>query len=144
MLQQCVSLMSIHHASSSCPLLILHASILRPLCFPHVPWRHTFNLCYTCAHYVYTMRNPCSLMSSPNPSSISRLFLILLDSKSFQTALDSITWLPGHVPISWPYVHCKLIIIILIYVQLTLTLAKVRPHSCLITSRVESMVSEHI
>ena len=66
----------------------------------HVPWRHTLNLRCTCAHHVYTMRNPCPLTSSPNPNSISRLFLILLDPKSFQTALDSITWLPGHVPIS--------------------------------------------
>ena len=100
-LQQCVSLMSIHHASTSCPLLILHMSTLRPSCFPHVPWCHTFNLRYTCAHHVYTMRNPCPLMSSPNPNSIFRLFPILLDPKSFQTALDSITWLPGHVPISY-------------------------------------------
>jgi len=88
------------HASSSCPLLILHASTLRLPCFLHVPWRHIFNLRYTCAHHVYTMRNPCPLTSSPNPNSISRLFSILLDPKSFQTALDSITWLPGHVPIS--------------------------------------------
>ena len=58
MLQQCVYLMSIHHASP-----------LRPPCFLHVPWRHTFNLRYTCAHHVYTMRNPCPLMSSPNPNS---------------------------------------------------------------------------
>ena len=106
MLQQCVSLMFIHHASTSCPLLILHAFILRPPCFPHVPWRHTFNLYYTCAHHVYTMKNPCSLTLSPNPNSISRLFLILLDPKSFQTALDSITWLLGHV-LSF---HCRLII----------------------------------
>ena len=69
-LQQCVSLMSIHHASTSCPLLILHASFLRPPCFLYVPWRHTFNLRYTCAHHVYTMRNPCPLTSSPNPNSI--------------------------------------------------------------------------
>ena len=34
------------------------------------------------------MRNPCPLMSSPNPIFISRLFPILLDPKSFQTALD--------------------------------------------------------
>ena len=37
---------------------------------------------------VCTMRNPCPLTSSPNPNSISRLFLILLDPKSFQTTLD--------------------------------------------------------
>ena len=100
-LQQCVSLMSIHYASTSCPLLILHVSTLRPPCFLHVPWHHTFNLRYTCAHHVYIMRNPCLLTSSPNPNSISRLFPILLDPKSFQTALNSITWLPGHVPISY-------------------------------------------
>ena len=88
-LQQYVYLMFIHHAS-----------ILRPPCFLHVPWRHTFNLRYTCAHHVYTMRNPCLLTSSPNPNSISRLFPILLDPKSFQTALDYSTWLSGHVPIS--------------------------------------------
>ena len=77
-----------HHASTSCPLLILHVFSIRPPCFLHVPWRHTFNLHCTCAHHVYTMRNPCPLMSSPNPNSISRLFPILLDPKSFQTALD--------------------------------------------------------
>jgi len=57
MLQQCVYLMSIHHAST-----------LRLPCFLYVPWRHTFNLCCTCAHHVYTMRNPCPLMSSSNPN----------------------------------------------------------------------------
>ena len=72
MLQQCVYLMSIHHTSTS-----------RPPCFLYVLWRHTFNLHCICAHHVYTMRNPCSLMSSPNPNSISRLFPILLDPKSF-------------------------------------------------------------
>ena len=91
-------------------------------------WHHTFNLRCTCAHHVYTMRNPCPLTSSPNPNSISRLLLILLDPKSFQTALDYVTWLPGHVL----SICCRLIIIILIYVQLTLTLAKVCPHSCAI------------
>ena len=64
MLQQCVYLMSIHHASTSCPITHPHVFSLRPLCFLHVSWHHTFNLCYTCAHYVYTMRNPCPLMSS--------------------------------------------------------------------------------
>ena len=98
------------HAASSCPLLIFPTSTLRPPCFLHVPWCHTFNLRYTCAHYVYTMRNLYPLTSSPNPNSISRLFPILLDFKSFQTILDSITWLPGHVPISYPFVRCRLII----------------------------------
>ena len=92
-LQQCVYL-------SSCPLTHPHVFSIRPPCFLHVPWRHTLNLRCTCAHHVYTMRNPCPLMSSPNPNSISRLFPILLDLKSFQTTLDSITWLPGHVPVS--------------------------------------------
>ena len=79
MLQQYVYLMSITHP---------HVFSIRPPCFLHVPWRHIFNLRCTCAHHVYTIRNPCSLMSSPNSNSISRLFPILLDPKSFQTALD--------------------------------------------------------
>ena len=58
------------HAATSCPLLILHVSSIRLPCFLHVPWRHTFNLRCTCAHPVYTMRNPCPLTSSPNPNSI--------------------------------------------------------------------------
>ena len=120
MLQQCVSLMSIHPASTSCLLLILHAFTLRPPCFSHVPWHHTFNLRYTCAHYMYTIRNSCPLMSSPNPNSISRLFPILLDYS---------TWLPDHVL----SICCRLIKYYLIYVQLTLTLAKVCPHSRSIT-----------
>ena len=66
-LQQCVYLMSIHHVS-----------ILRPPYFLHVLWHHTFNLCYTCAHHVYTMRNPCPLTSSLILTP-SRLFPILLD-----------------------------------------------------------------
>ena len=90
-LSPCCYFMSITHP---------HVFSIRPPCFLHVPWRHTFNLRYTCAHHVYTMRNPYPLTSSPNPNSISRLFPILLDPKSFQTALDSITWLPGHMPIS--------------------------------------------
>ena len=108
------------HASTSCPLLIHYASTLRPPCFLHVPWRYTFNLRYTCAHHMYTMRNPCPLTSSPNPNSLSRLFPILLDPKSFQTTLDYSTWLPGHVL----FLRCRLIILLSIYVRLTLTLAK--------------------
>ena len=107
MLQQCVYLMSIHHASTSCPITHPHVFSLRPPCFLHVPWCHTFNLRYTCAHHVYTMRNLCPLTSLLTLTS-SRLFLILLDPKSFQTALDSITWLPGHM-LSYPFVHCRLI-----------------------------------
>ena len=123
------------HASSSCPITHPHVFSLRPPYFLHVPWHHTFNLHCTCAHHVYTMRNPCLLTSSPNPNSISRLLPILLDPKSFQTILDSVTWLPGHV-LSYPFVRCRLIIIILIYIQLTLTLAKVCPHSRLITQGI--------
>jgi len=52
------------HASSSCPITYLHVFPLRLPCFLHVPWRHIFNLRCTCAHHVYTMRNPCSLTSS--------------------------------------------------------------------------------
>ena len=99
MLQQCVYLMSIHHATTSCSITPPHVFSIRLPCFLHVPWCHTFNLCYTCTHYMYIMRNPCPLTSSPNPNSISRLFPILLDSKSFQTVLASVIWLPGHVPI---------------------------------------------
>ena len=107
-LQQYVYLMSIYYVSILCSLTHPHMFSIRPSCFLHVPWCHTFNLRCTCAHHVYTMRNPCPLTSSPNPNSISRLFLILLDPKSFQTALDSITWLPGHV-LSYPFVRCRLI-----------------------------------
>jgi len=82
------------HASSSCPITHSHVFSLRPPCFLHVLWHYTFNLRYTCTYHVYTMRNPCPLTSS-------RLFPILLDPKSFQTTLDSVTWLPGHVPISY-------------------------------------------
>ena len=62
-LQQYVYLMSIHHASTSCPITHPHVFFLRPPCFLHVPWRHTFNLHCTCAYHVYTMRNPCPLTS---------------------------------------------------------------------------------
>ena len=89
MLQQCVYLMSIHHVS-----------ILRLPYFLHMPWHHTFNLRCTCAHHVYTMRNRC-LLTSLLTLTPSRLFLILPDPKSFQTVLASVTWLPGHVPISY-------------------------------------------
>ena len=79
-------------------------------------------------HHVYTMRNSYPLMSLLTLT-LSRLFLILLDPKSFQTALDYFTWLLGHVL----FLRCRLIIILSIYVQLTLTLAKVCLHSRLIT-----------
>jgi len=89
MLQQCVYLMSIHYVST-----------LRLPCFLHVPWHHTFNLRCTCVHHVYTMRNYCPLTSLLTLTP-SRLFPILLDPKFFQTILASVTWLPGHVPISY-------------------------------------------
>ena len=78
--------------------------------------------------HVHTMRNHSPLTSSLTLTP-SRLFPILLDPKSFQTVLASVTWLLGHVF----SIHCRLIIILTIFVQLTLTLAKVCPHSHLIT-----------
>ena len=51
---------SIQPLSPCCYLM----SITHPPCFLDVPWHHTFNLRCTCAHHVYTMRNPCPLMSS--------------------------------------------------------------------------------
>jgi len=107
MLQQYVYLISIHHASTSCPITYPHMFSIRPPCFLHVLWHHTFNLHCTYAHHVYTMRNPCPLMSLLTLTP-SRLFPILLDPKSFQTALDSVTWLPGHVL----SICCRLIITI--------------------------------
>jgi len=88
------------HASSSCSITHPHMFFLRPPCFLHVLWHHTFNLRYTCAHHVYTMRNsyPSTSLLTLTPS---RLFPILLDPKSFQTILASVIWLPGHVPISY-------------------------------------------
>jgi len=98
MLQQCVYLMSIYHASTSCPITHPHVFSLRPPCFLHVSWCHIFNLHYICAHHMYTMRNLCLLMSLLTLTP-SKLFPILLDPKSFQTTLDSVTWLPGYMPI---------------------------------------------
>ena len=98
------------HALSSCPITHPHVFSIRPPCFLHVPWHHTLNLHCTCAHHVYTMRNPCPLTSLLTLTP-SRLFPILLDPKSFQTILDSITWLPGHVL----SIRCRLIIILLSY-----------------------------
>jgi len=123
--------MSIYHASTLYPITHSHVFSLRPPCFLHVPWCHIFNLHYTCTHHMYHMRNLCPLTSSLTLTPF-RLFLILLDPKFFQTILASVTWLPGHMPIFYPFVRYRLIIIILIYVRLTLTLAKVCPHTCLI------------
>ena len=105
-LQQCVYLMSIHHAFTSCPITHSHVFFLRPPYFLHVPWHHTFNLCYTCAHHVYTMRNPCPLTSSLTLTP-SRLFLILLDHSSLcHMTSRSCAYLLS-------LFHCRLIIIIL-------------------------------
>jgi len=73
------------HALSSCPLLIYHVSISRPPCHIYVPWHHTslISIIYAC-----TMCTPWGT-HVPWCHSISRLFPILLDPKSFQTALDS-------------------------------------------------------
>jgi len=75
------------HTLSSCPLLIHHVSTSRPACHIHVPWHHTLNptlnLHHPYMHHVYTMRNYVSWCHS-----FSRLFLILLDPKFFQTTLD--------------------------------------------------------
>jgi len=100
------------HVSASCPITHPHVFSLRPPCFLHVPWRHTFNLCCICTHHVYTMRNPCPLTSSLTLTP-SRLFPILLDPKSFQTVLDFITWLPGHVL----SIRCRLIITTVLYLS---------------------------
>jgi len=32
-----------------------HVFSIRPPCFLHMPWCHTFNLCCTCTHHVYTI-----------------------------------------------------------------------------------------
>ena len=66
-------------------------------------------MCTPCVHH----EEPMSLDVIPNPNS----------------NLDSITWLPGHVL----FLRCRLINYYLIYVRLALTLAKVCPHSRLIT-----------
>ena len=66
------------------------------------------------------MRNHCPLTSFLTLTS-SKLFLILLDHSSLYHML---------------FIHCRLIIILSIYVWLTLTLAKVCPHSRLITQYI--------
>ena len=58
----------------------------------------------------------------------SRLFPILLDPKSFQTALDYITWLPGHVPF-YPYVRCRLIITTVLILTLVRSLSILSYHN---------------
>ena len=70
---------------SSCLLLIYHTFTSRPLCHVHVPWHHTslISVIHAC-----TMCTPWETHVSWCHS-ISRLFLILLDPKSFQTTLNS-------------------------------------------------------
>ena len=80
MLQQYYFCLNVH-VSSSCFITHLHVFSIRPLCFLHVPWCHTFNLHYTCAYHVYTIRNPCPLISFLTLTP-SRLFLILPDRSS--------------------------------------------------------------
>ena len=105
-LQQYVYLMSIHHASTSCPITHPYVFSLRPPCFLHVPWRHTFNLCCTCAHHVYTMKHPCPLTSLLTLTP-SRLFPILLDhSRLYHMTSRSRAYLLS-------LFRCRLIIIIL-------------------------------
>ena len=104
MLQQCVYLMSYYSST----MLLPHVSLLRLLCHIHMPWYHTLNLRCTCTHHMYTMRNHSSLMSLLTLTP-SRFFPILLDPKSFQTVLATVTWLPGHML----SIHCRLIIIYL-------------------------------
>jgi len=123
-LQQCVYLMSYYPST----MLLSHVSLLRPPCHIYISWHHTLNLRCTCVYYMYTMRNSCPLTSSLTLTP-SRLFPILLDPKFFQTVLASVIWLPDHML----SIRCRLIIILTIFVQLTLTLAKVCPHSRLIT-----------
>ena len=104
MLQQCVYLMSYYSST----MLLPHVFLLRSPCHIHVPWCHTLNLHCIYVHHVYTMRNSCPLMLSLTLTP-SRFFPILLDPKSFQTVLATVTWLPGHML----SIHCRLIIIYL-------------------------------
>ena len=69
-------------------LLLIHYTFTsRPPYHVHVLWHHTLYSLSPCIHHVYTMRNPCPL-TSLLILTLSILFLILLDPKSFQTALD--------------------------------------------------------
>ena len=49
---------------TSCPITHPHVFSLRPPCFLHVPWHHTFNLRSICAHHMYPIMNLYSLTSS--------------------------------------------------------------------------------
>ena len=48
----------------------------------------TLYMCIPCVHHEEPMS--LDIIPNPNPNSLSRLFPILLDPKSFQTALDSV------------------------------------------------------
>ena len=86
MLQQCLpALMSMYH--SHILLLIHYTSTSRLPCHIHVPWYHILWSPLPYIHHVYIMRNLCPLTSLLTLT-LSRLFPILLDLKSFQTALD--------------------------------------------------------
>ena len=84
------------YALSSCPLFIHHISTSRLSCHVHMPWHHTSLISVI---HVYTM---CILWETHVSwcHSISRLFPILLDSRSFQTTLGlwhHVMWLPSHM-----------------------------------------------
>ena len=73
------------HALSLCPLLIYYAFTSRPPYYVYVPWCHTslisiIHACIMCTPWRTHV---------PWCHSISRLFLIFLNPKSFQTTLDS-------------------------------------------------------
>jgi len=109
----CATTMRLPHVHPPCFYLISithpHVFSIRPPCFLHVPWRHIFNLRCTCAHHVYTMRNPCPLTSLLTLTP-SRLFPILLDPKSFQTALDFYHMTSRSCAYLLSLFHCRLII----------------------------------
>jgi len=71
------------HASFSCSITHPHVFSLRPPCFLHVPWCHTFNFHCTCAYHVYTMRNSCPLTSlltlTPILSQIRYSLVVILE-----------------------------------------------------------------
>ena len=64
-LQQCIYLISYYSSTMLLPQGYHFISMCSDVIL--------FNLCYTCAHHVYTMRNPCPLTSSPNPNFIQTL-----------------------------------------------------------------------
>ena len=87
-LSLCLYLMSITHP----PYIYLKATIC-PDVIPLISAIHVYTMCIPWGTHVL-WRHLLTLTPS-------RLFLIHLDPKSFQTTLDSVTWLPGHLPISY-------------------------------------------